>query len=60
MRKISAWVAIIAVPTALTGFFDQNVPYPGFGATAGFIASTFLIIFGAAVLYVLFRRKQWL
>ena len=31
MRRITAWVAIIAVPTAVTGFFGQNVPYPGFG-----------------------------
>jgi Mg2+ and Co2+ transporter CorA len=30
MRKITAWVAIVAVPTAVTGFFGQNVPYPGF------------------------------
>ena len=31
MRRITAWVAIVAVPTAVTGFFGQNVPYPGFG-----------------------------
>ena len=60
MRRISGWVAIVAVPTALTGFFGQNVPYPGFGATAGFIGSTSLIILGAVSLYVLFWRKQWL
>ena len=28
MRRITAWVAIIAVPTAVTGFFGQNVPSP--------------------------------
>lgn len=28
MRKITAWVAIVAVPTAIPGFFGQNVPYP--------------------------------
>ena len=33
MRKITAWVAIVAVPTAVTGFFGQNVPYPGFETT---------------------------
>jgi Mg2+ and Co2+ transporter CorA len=26
MRKITAWVAIVAVPTAVTGYFGQNVP----------------------------------
>ena len=28
MRRITAWVAIIAVPTAVTGFFGQNVDSP--------------------------------
>lgn len=60
MRKISAWVAIIAVPTAVTGFFGQNVPYPGFSDSSGLIASTALIVVGAVVLYVLFRRWRWL
>ena len=35
MRRITAWVAIVAVPTAVTGFFGQNVPFPGFGETSG-------------------------
>ena len=60
MRKISAWVAIIAVPTAVTGFFGQNVPYPGFSESSGLIASSALIVVGAVVLYVLFRRWRWL
>ena len=29
VRKLSGWAAIIAVPTAVTGFYGQNVPYPG-------------------------------
>jgi len=60
MRKISAWVAIVAVPTAITGFFGQNVPYPGFGQTSGFVTSTILMIVIAALLYVVFKRKRWL
>lgn len=60
MRKISAWVAIIAVPTGVTGFFGQNVPYPGFGDHAGFIASTLIIVVMALVLYVVFKHKRWL
>ena len=32
MKKLSAWAAIIAVPTLVTGFFGMNVPYPGFRA----------------------------
>lgn len=30
MKKLNGWAAIIAVPTAVTGYFGQNVPYPGF------------------------------
>ncbi|MFC8503057.1 magnesium transporter CorA family protein [Pedococcus sp. NPDC057267] len=60
MRKISAWVAIIAVPTAVTGFMGQNVPYPGFGTEAGFYASTTVMLVMAIALYVFFRRKDWL
>ncbi len=60
MRKITAWVAIIAVPTAVTGFFGQNVPYPGFGTKPGFLASTVIILSVAVTLYAIFRLKKWL
>jgi Mg2+ and Co2+ transporter CorA len=60
MRKITAWVAIIAVPTAVTGFFGQNVGYPGFGSTASFVVSSVIIVAIAIVLYVIFRLKNWL
>ena len=60
MRKITAWVAIVAVPTAVTGYFGQNVPYPGFGERAGFYASLTVMIVIAAVLYLIFKHKRWL
>jgi magnesium transporter len=60
MRKITAWVAIVAVPTAVTGFFGQNVPYPGFGETSGFLASSLIMLLIAASLYIVFKRKKWL
>jgi magnesium transporter len=60
MRRITAWVAIVAVPTAVTGFFGQNVPYPGFDTNGGFIASTAIIIIFAALLFIIFKRKGWL
>jgi magnesium transporter len=60
MRRITAWVAIVAVPTAVTGFFGQNVPYPGFGTRAGVIASVTLMLIMAATLYIAFRHKKWL
>jgi magnesium transporter len=60
MKKLTAWAAIIAVPTAITGFYGQNVPYPGFGHHSGFWASTIAMILIAVLLYVLFRRKDWI
>jgi magnesium transporter len=44
----------------VTGFFGQNVPYPGFENAGGFIASTLIIILLASVLFVIFKRKGWL
>jgi magnesium transporter len=60
MKKLTAWAAIIAVPTAVTGFYGQNVPYPGFGAHWGFWVSTVVMLVCAAGLYVIFRRKDWI
>jgi magnesium transporter len=59
MKKLTAWAAIIAVPTAITGWYGQNVPYPGFGQMWGFWTSTALILAIAGILYVVFRRKDW-
>jgi Mg2+ and Co2+ transporter CorA len=60
MRRISAWVAILAVPTGVTGFFGQNVPYPGFGTQGGVLVSAVIMLVLAVLLYVVFRRKNWL
>jgi magnesium transporter len=59
-RKLAAWAAIIAVPTAVTGWYGQNVPYPGFGHVSGFVASTVVIVVLAGALYWLLRRRDWL
>ncbi|HEX3874571.1 MAG TPA: magnesium transporter CorA family protein [Solirubrobacteraceae bacterium] len=60
MKKLTSWAAIIAVPTAVTGFFGQNVPYPGFQQQAGFYGSLGLMLLIGIVLYVSFRRRGWL
>jgi magnesium transporter len=59
-KKVTSWAAIIAVPTAITGFYGQNLPYPGFAHPSGFISSSLLIVLGSGTLYVAFRRKGWL
>jgi magnesium transporter len=60
MKKLTGWAAIIAVPTAITGFYGQNVPYPGYDHFWGFLASTGLIVVIVLVLFVMFRRRDWL
>ena len=59
-KKVTSWAAIIAVPTAITGFYGQNVPYPGFGRHSGFITSTVVMIVLSIALYLAFRRRDWL
>jgi magnesium transporter len=60
MKKVTSWAAIIAVPTAVTGFYGQNIPYPGFGTHWGFWSSTSLTVGLSVGLYVAFRRRDWL
>jgi len=59
-KKVTSWAAIIAVPTFVTGLYGMNVPYPGFARSWG-VGASFGLMFGfAIVLYVVFRRKDWL
>jgi magnesium transporter len=60
MKKVTSWAAIIAVPTAITGFYGQNVPYPGFASEWGFVFSSALIVVGSVTLYFAFKRNDWL
>lgn len=60
MKKLTSWAAIIAVPTAITGWYGQNVPYPGFSQEWGFWTSTGVILGIALLLYVAFKRRNWL
>jgi magnesium transporter len=59
-KKVTSWAAIIAVPTAITGFYGQNLPYPGFSEESGFVVSSLLIVTLSGSLYVAFKRKDWL
>lgn len=60
MKKLTAYAAIFAVPTAITGFYGQNVPYPGFGSHGGFISMVVLLVGATLGLIVYFKRKEWL
>lgn len=60
MKKVTSWAAIIAVPTAITGFFGQNLLFPGFGTVWGVWLSTALIALVGGALYLSFRKRDWL
>jgi magnesium transporter len=59
-KKVTGWAAIVAVPTFVTGFYGMNVPYPGFGARYGVGVALGLMAGTALVLYIVFRRKDWI
>jgi magnesium transporter len=61
MRKISAWVAIISVPTMIAGVYGMNFTHmPELSAMWGYpaVIGTMLVI--CSVLYRGFRRNSWL
>ncbi|MCG7428105.1 magnesium transporter CorA family protein [Helcobacillus sp. ACRRO] len=60
MKQLAAWAALIAIPTAITGWFGQNVPYPGFNNAFGFWLSVALILGLSLGLFALFKKKDWL
>lgn len=60
MKKVTSWAAIIAVPTAITGYFGQNLAFTGFGTGWGAWFSVVLIVVASGVLYFSFRRNDWL
>lgn len=59
MKKLAGWAAIIAVPTAITGWFGQNIPYPGFGTPLGLVLATILVVVCPVVLYLWFKKVDW-
>jgi magnesium transporter len=60
MKRVTSWAAIIAVPTLITGFFGQNIPFPSSEQTIGVWVSSALILATSATLYWIFRRRDWL
>ena len=60
MKKLTGWAAIIAVPTLVTGWYGQNVPYPGYGNAAGVWTSAVLTVITSVALYAAFKRRDWI
>jgi magnesium transporter len=61
MRKISAWVAIAAVPTAMAGIYGMNFDHmPELHWTWGYPAVLLLMATVCTLLYRTFRHNNWL
>jgi magnesium transporter len=61
MRKISAWVAILAVPTGVAGIYGMNFEHmPELGWRLGYPVTLVVIVLVCLALYWRFRRAGWL
>jgi magnesium transporter len=61
MRKISAWVAIAAVPTMVAGLYGMNFEHmPELGWRLGYPLVLGIIITACVLLHRQFRRAGWL
>jgi magnesium transporter len=61
MRKISAWVAILAVPTMIAGIYGMNFDHmPELEQVWGYPAVLVLMVTCCLVLYRAFKRNDWL
>jgi magnesium transporter len=61
MRRISAWVAIVAVPTMIAGIYGMNFDYmPELKWKLGYPGVMLLMAGACFVLYRLFKRAGWL
>ena len=59
-KKLASWAAVIAAPTLITGFYGQNVPFPGIGNYAGTITSIAAMTVLTIGVYLLPRRRHWI
>jgi magnesium transporter len=61
MRKISAWVAIVAVPTMIAAVYGMNFEHmPELGWALGYPFALATMIVCCVGLYLMFRRRDWL
>ena len=61
MRKITAYAALLAVPTMVTGVYGMNFTHmPGLDWTLGFPVIMLFIALVCGVMFRTFRRNRWL
>ncbi|MGE5636186.1 MAG: magnesium/cobalt transporter CorA [Nocardioidaceae bacterium] len=61
VRRISAWVAIIAVPTMIAGIYGMNFEHmPELRSSFGYPAALAMMLVACTLLYRFFKRSGWL
>ncbi len=61
MRKITAWAAILSIPTMIAGIYGMNFEYmPELHWKFGYPLALGLILMICVALYWVFRRNKWL
>jgi magnesium transporter len=61
MRRISAWVAIVAVPTMIAGIYGMNFDHmPELRWVGGYPGALLAMVVACSFLYRAFRRNGWL
>ena len=61
MRKIAAWAAIAAVPTAIAGIYGMNFEHmPELGHALGYPAVILVMVAACVGLFRAFKRNHWL
>ena len=61
MKKVTSWAAIIAVPTAVSGYYGMNVhTWPHADTFVGGVVALGLMVALSVGLYVAFRLRDWL
>jgi magnesium transporter len=60
-RRLAAWAAILAVPTAVAGIYGMNFDYmPELTMPAAYFVVLGLVVGVCGVLYWRFRKHGWL
>lgn len=59
MKKLAGWAAIIAVPTLSPGGLVRMC-FWGDGRPLGLWISTVLVVASSVLLYLVFRREDWI
>jgi magnesium transporter len=61
VKRISSWAAILFAPTLIAGLYGMNFQHiPELGWQHGYAFALIMMVCTCLVLYVLFRRRNWL